>query len=107
MLGLGLILEDSAPEAAFNLFSDAAAANCVGGIWKLGTCFHKGKGCEQNIEKARACYLFATQKNSLAAAHDLGSLYLEEEEFDKGLEAFEWASKRCLLYTSPSPRDRG
>ena len=97
MLGLGLILEDSAPEAAFNLFSDAAAANCVGGIWKLGTCFHKGKGCEQNIEKARACYLFATLKNSLAAAHDLGSLYLEEEEFDKALEAFEWASKRGWL----------
>lgn len=97
MLGLGLMLEDNAPETAFNLFSDAAAANSVGGFWKIGNCFHKGTGCEQDAEKAKAYYLKAVAENSLAAAHDLGSLYLEEEDFDKALDAFKWASARDWL----------
>ena len=39
--------------------------------------------------------------------NSLGSLYKERKELKKAAQAFQQGKRLCLLYTSPSPRDRG
>ena len=95
--------------AAFEHFVEAAHRR-GGGLpeahYNLGFMYMNGMGTEKNYTAAREEFLRAISKGQIAPAYNgLGVLAFNglasEQNYTEAMLYF------CLLYTSPSPRDRG
>lgn len=82
---------------AFRLFEEAALAETDGAAsLVLGNLYREGVGCEQDMEKAAACYVEGARMGNAECMELLGGLYFDGEDgeidYDK---AFYWL-EQCL-----------
>ena len=110
--------EGTAKDVALSLYwtSRAAEAGDGKGMARLAFMMANGHGVEQNQAGAVRLWKLAAEKGTPAAYVQLGNAYQNGLGVEKDQRiAFEWFAKSaqtgnlhavCLLYTSPSPRDR-
>ena len=73
----------------------------------LGTLHYHGRGVPQDFKEAVRWYRIAADQKLVEAQFNLGLMYYHGRGVQQDYKrAIRWI-RFCLLYTSPSPRDRG
>lgn len=98
---------------AVRLLQQAASANNINAIGRLGNCFYHGLGVEMDFDKARMCWEKAALLNDINATIRIADLYRtgelpQDEEFAKALysKAFMMACDNKTLWSFPEAAHR-
>ena len=102
-VGLGV---DVDKKEAFNWYKLSAEQGSIEAQYNLGLAYRFGIGVDQNFTQSLKWYKQSASKGHSGAQYNLNLLFEEGLATRKDIsDAIKWY-RCCLLYTSPSPRDK-